>query len=129
MIDIFAAAGLKNPEISILSDEFLAEIKGMERKNLALEMLKKLLKDEIRTRSNKNVVQSRNFSEMLESTIQKYQGRLIETAQVIEELIKLAKEIRLANERGQELGLNEDECAFYDALADNKSAKDVLVQR
>ena len=126
MIDIFGAAGLKNPEISILSDEFLSEIKGMERKNLALEMLKKLLKDEIRTRSSKNVVQARNFTEMLESTIQKYQGRLIETAQVIEELIKLAKEIRQANEKGQELGLSEDEFAFYDALADNKSAKDVL---
>ncbi|MEX1012743.1 MAG: type I restriction endonuclease subunit R [Waddliaceae bacterium] len=126
MIDIFGAAGLKNPEISILSDEFLVEIKGMERKNLALEMLKKLLKDEIRTRSSKNVVQARNFTEMLESTIQKYQGRLIETAQVVEELIELAKDIRQANEKGKELGLSEDEFAFYDALGDNKSAKDVL---
>lgn len=126
MVDIFAAAGLKNPEISILSDEFLAEIKGMKRKNLALEMLKKLLKDEIRSRSSKNVIQARNFTEMLEGTIQKYQGRLIETAQVIEELIKLAKEVRQANEKGQELGLSDDEFAFYDALADNKSARDVL---
>ena len=126
MIDIFAAVGLKNPEISILSDEFLAEIKGMKRKNLALEMLKKLLKDEIRSRSSKNVIQARNFTEMLEGTIQKYKSRLIETAQVIEELIKLAKEIRQANEKGQELGLSDDEFAFYDALADNKSARDVL---
>lgn len=126
MVDIFAAAGLKNPEISILSDEFLAEVKGMERKNLAFEMLKKLLKDQIRSRSNKNVVQAKNFTEMLENTIQRYQGRLIETAQVIEELIQLAKEIRQANQKGQDLGLSDDEYAFYDALADNKSARDVL---
>ena len=126
MVDIFAAAGLKNPEISILSDEFLAEVKGMERKNLAFEMLKKLLKDQIRSRSSKNVVQAKNFTEMLENTIQRYQGRLIETAQVIEELIQLAKEIRQANQKGQDLGLNDDVYAFYDALADNKSARDVL---
>ncbi len=126
IVDIFAAAGLKNPDISILSDEFLAEFKGMERKNLALEMLRKLLRDEIKSRSKKNVVQARNFTEMLESTIQKYQGRLIETAQVIEELINLAKEIRDAQNKGEELGLNDDEVAFYDALADNMSAQDVL---
>ena len=126
MVDIFAAAGLKNPDISILSDEFLAEFKGMERKNLALEMLRKLLKDEIKSRSKKNVVQARNFTEMLESTIQKYQGRLIETAQVIEELINLAKEMRNAQNKAEELGLNDDEAAFYDALADNMSAQDVL---
>lgn len=126
MVDIFAAAGLKNPDISILSDEFLSEFRGMERKNLALEMLKKLLKDEIKIRSRKNVVQARNFTEMLELTIQKYQGRLIETAQVIEELISLAKEMRSAQNKGEELGLNVDEAAFYDALADNMSAQDVL---
>ena len=98
----------------------------MERKNLALEMLRKLLKDEIKSRSKKNVVQARNFTEMLESTIQKYQGRLIETAQVIEELINLAREMRNAQNKGEELGLNDDEAAFYDALADNMSAQDVL---
>lgn len=126
VIDIFAAAGLKNPEISILSDEFLAEVKGMKQKNLALEILKKLLKDGIKLRAKKNVVQARNFTEMLEDTIQKYQGRLIETAQVIEELIDLAKEMRKAQDKGEELGLDENETAFYDALADNISAKEVL---
>ncbi len=98
----------------------------MGRKNLAFEVLKKLLKDQIRSRSSKNVVQAKNFTEMLENTIQRYQGRLIETAQVIEELIQLAKEIRQANQKGQDLGLNDDEYAFYDALADNKSARNVL---
>ena len=126
MVDIFAAAGLQNPDISILSDEFLAEVKGMDKQNLALEMLKKLLKDEIKQRSKKNVVQARNFTEMLESTIHKYQGLLIETAQVIEELINLAKEMRNAQNKGEELGLNDDEAAFYDALADNMSTQDVL---
>ena len=126
VIDIFAAAGLKNPEISILSDEFLAEVKGMKQKNLALEILKKLLKDGIKLRAKKNVVQARNFTEMLEATIQKYQGRLIETAQVIEELIGLAKEMRKAQDKGEDLGLDENETAFYDALADNISAQEVL---
>lgn len=126
MIDIFAAAGLKTPDISILSDEFLAEVRGMEKKNLALEMLKKMLRDEIKSRAKKNVVQARNFSEMLESTIQKYQGRLIEAAQIIEELIQIAKEMKAAKSRGEELGLNDDEDAFYDALAENNSARDVL---
>lgn len=126
MVDIFAAAGLKNPDISILSDDFLAEVKGMERKNLALEMLKKLIRDEIKSRARKNVVQARNFTEMLESTVYRYQGRLIEAAQVIEELIGLAKEMREAKSKGEELGLNDDEAAFYDALADNNSAREVL---
>ncbi len=126
MVDIFAAAGLKTPDISILSDEFLAEVRGMEKKNLALEMLKKMLRDEIKSRSKKNVVQARNFSEMLENTIKKYQGRLVEAAQIIEELIQIAKEMKVAKSRGEELGLNDDEDAFYDALAENSSAKDVL---
>ena len=126
IVDIFSASGLKKPDISILSDDFLADVKKMEQKNLALEMLKKLLKDEIKLRSKKNVVQARNFTEMLEENIQKYQNRLIDTAQVIEEMIQLAKEMRDAQSKGQKLGLNEDESAFYDALADNKSAQEVL---
>jgi type I restriction enzyme, R subunit len=126
MVDIFAAAGLKTPDISILSDEFLAEVRGMENKNLALEMLKKMLRDEIKSRAKKNVVQARNFSEMLENTIKKYQGGLIEAAQIIEELIEIAKEMKQAKSRGEDLGLNEDEDAFYDALAENGSAKEVI---
>jgi type I restriction enzyme, R subunit len=126
VIDIFAAAGLKKPDISILSEEFLAEIKGMPHKNLALEVLRKLLNDEIKTRSKKNLVQSRSFSEMLERSIRKYQNRAIETAQVIDELIKLAKEMREAGQRGQKLNLSEDQVAFYDALEVNDSAVKVL---
>ena len=98
----------------------------MERKNLSLELLKKLLNDEIRTRSRKNFVQSRKLSEMLESAIKKYQNNLLTTAQVIDELIKLAKDIRESDKRGQKLNLGEDELAFYDALANNDSAKEVL---
>ncbi|MEK7298700.1 MAG: type I restriction endonuclease subunit R [Candidatus Margulisiibacteriota bacterium] len=126
VIDIFAAAGLKRPDISILSDEFLAEIRGMPQRNLAVEMLRKLLDGEIKTRSRKNVVQSRSFSEMLENAIKRYQARAIETAQVIEELIALAKDMREADKRGEQLGLSEDEVAFYDALEVNNSAVKVL---
>ncbi|MCY4184737.1 MAG: type I restriction endonuclease subunit R [Rhodobacteraceae bacterium] len=126
MVDIYSVAGLKNPDISILSDEFLAEFKGMIHKNLAMEMLRKLLMDQIKNCSEKNVVQAKNFTKMLETTIQKYQNRLIETAQVIEELINLAKVMRNTQNRSKELGLNDDEIAFYDALADNMSAQDVL---
>lgn len=126
VIDIFSAAGLKKPDISILSDEFLAEIKGMPQKNLAVEMLRKLLECEIRTRGRKNIVLGRSFSEMLENAIRQYQNRAIETAQVIEELIALAKNLREANKRGEKLGLTEDEIAFYDALEVNDSAVKVL---
>ena len=126
VIDLFEAAGLKKPNISLLSDEFMAEVQGMPQKNLALELLRKLLNDEIKSRSRKNLVQSRSFAEMLEQTIRRYQNRAIETAQVIEELIKLAKEMREANQRGEELGLSEDELAFYDALETNDSAVKVL---
>lgn len=126
VIDIFSAAGLRKPDISILSDEFLAEVKGMPHRNLAVELLQKLLKGEIRTRSKKNVVQSRSFLEMLENTLRRYQNRAIEAAQVIEELIRLAKEMREANARGETLGLTEDEVAFYDALETNDSAVKVL---
>ena len=126
VIDIFEAAGLKKPDISILSDEFLAEVSGLPQKNLAVEMLRKLLSNEIKTRSKRNVVQSRLFSEMLEATIRKYQNRAIETAQVIEELIAVAKQMREDAARGAELGLSDDEVAFYDALEVNDSAVKVL---
>jgi type I restriction enzyme R subunit len=126
VIDIFAAAGLKKPDISILSDEFLAEVRGMPQRNLAVELLQKLLKGEIRNRSRRNVVQARSFAEMLEQAIRKYQNRAIETAQVIEELIQLAKDMRAANKRGEALNLTEDELAFYDALEVNDSAVKVL---
>jgi type I restriction enzyme R subunit len=126
IVDIFAAAGLKKPDISILSDEFLAEVRGMPQRNLAVELLQKLLKGEIKTRRQRNVVQARSFAELLEAAIRKYQNRAIETAQVLEELIKLAEEMRAANARGEELGLSEDEVAFYDALETNDSAVKVL---
>jgi len=126
VIDIFAAAGLAKPDISILSDEFLAEVRGMPQRNLAVELLQKLLKGELATRRRKNVVQARSFAEMLEQTIRRYQNRAIEAAQVIEELIQLAKQMREANARGEALGLTEDELAFYDALETNDSAVKVL---
>ncbi len=126
VIDIFAAAGLEKPDISILSDEFLAEVRGMPQRNLAVELLQKLLKSEVTTRQSKNVVQARSFAEMLERTIQRYQNRAIEAAQVIEELIGLAKEMRQASGRGEQLGLSEEELAFYDALETNDSAVQVL---
>ena len=126
VIDIFAAAGLKKPDISILSDEFLAEVRGMPRRNLAVELLQKLLKGELAARRRKNVVQARSFAEMLEQTLRRYQNRAIEAAQVIEELIRLAREMREAGARGVELGLSEEELAFYDALETNDSAVQVL---
>ena len=126
VMDVFAAAGLEKPDISVLSDEFLAEVQGMPHRNLAVELLEKLLRGEVSTRRRKNVVQARSFAEMLEQTLRRYQNRAIEAAQVIEELIKLAKEMREANERGEELGLSEDELAFYDALETNDSAVQVL---
>lgn len=126
VVDIFAAAGLQKPDVSILSEEFLAEVRGMPHKNLAVELLQKLLKGEIATRRKKNLVQARSFAEMLEQTIRKYQNRAIEAAQVIEELIALAKEMREASARGEALGLSEDEMAFYDALETNDSAVKIL---
>ena len=126
VIDIFAAAGLEKPDISILSDQFLAEVRGMPQRNLAVELLQKLLKGELATRRRKNVVQARSFAEMLEQTLRRYQNRAIEAAQVIEELIRLAREMREANARGEQLGLTEDELAFYDALETNDSAVQVL---
>jgi type I restriction enzyme R subunit len=126
VVDIFAAAGLKKPDLSILSEEFLAEVKGMPHRNLAVELLRKLLSGEIKNRALRNAVQSRKFSEMLEAAIRKYQNRAIEAAQVIEELIGLAKDMREADKRGEALGLSEDEVAFYDALETNDSAVKVL---
>lgn len=126
VVDIFAAAGLKKPDISILSDEFLAEVQGMPQRNLAVELLQKLLKGEIKVRARRNVVQARSFAELLEQAVRKYQNRAIETAQVIEELIQLAKDMRAADARGEALKLNDDELAFYDALEVNDSAVKVL---
>jgi len=126
VVDIFNTVGLKKPDISILSDEFLAEIRGMPQRNLALEVLQKLLHDEISIRAKKNLVLSRSFAEMLENTIRRYQNRTIEAAQVILELIELAREMREAKSRGEKLGLTEDEEAFYDALEVNDSAVKVL---
>jgi type I restriction enzyme R subunit len=126
VIDIFAAAGLEKPDISILSDEFLAEMRGMPQRNLAVELLQKLLKGELNARRRRNVVQARSFAEMLEGSLRRYQNRAIEAAQVIEELIELAREVREADRRGENLGLSDDELAFYDALETNDSAVAVL---
>ena len=126
VIDVFASAGIKKPDFSILSDEFLQEIRDMKLKNVALALLTKLLHDEIKSRGKKNVIQSRNFSEMLEEAIRKYQNKLLTVAEVINELITLAKAIRHSAERGKKMGLSDDEIAFYDALANNDSARDVL---
>ena len=126
VIDIFSAAGLKKPDISILSDEFLSEVKGLKQRNVAVELLKNLLQGEIKTRKNRNFIQARSFAELLGQTIRRYQNKTIETTQVIEELIQIAREMREANSRGEKLGLSEDELAFYDALETNNSAVQVL---
>ncbi len=126
VVDIFAAAGLHKPDLSILSDEFLADVRGLPQRNLAAELLQRLLQDEIKTRRQHNVVQARSFAGLLEQAIRRYQNRAIETAQVIEELIQLAKDMRAASARGEALGLTEDEVAFYDALETNDSAVQVL---
>jgi type I restriction enzyme R subunit len=126
IVDILTAAGLTTPDISILSDEFLAEVQQMDKKNLALEALRKLLNDEIRARSRSNVVETRRFSERLETAIARYHLNAISTVEVLQELIGLAKEIREARKRGEEEGLTTDEVAFYDALAENQSAIEVM---
>lgn len=126
VVDIFAAAGLKKPDISILSEEFLAEVRDMPQRNLAVELLGKLLEGEIKTRQRKNIVRGRSFAAMLEQAIRRYQNRTLEAAQVIEELIALAREIREADRRGEQLGLTEEEVAFYDALETNDSAVQIL---
>jgi type I restriction enzyme R subunit len=126
VIDVFTAAGLQKPDISILDDRFLAEVRGLKHKNVAAELLEKLLKDEIKVRSKRNLVQSELFSEKLKKALNAYHNRAIATQEVIEELIKLAKELDAAGKRGTELGLNDDEVAFYDALAANESAVQVM---
>jgi type I restriction enzyme R subunit len=126
VVDILAAAGLQKPDISILSDEFLADVRGMAQKNLAVEALRRLIEGQIKAKGRTNVVEARSFAELLEQSIVRYRNRSVEAAQVIEELIALAKEMREADKRGEKLGLTEDELAFYDALADNKSAVEVM---
>ncbi|HCG00653.1 MAG TPA: DEAD/DEAH box helicase [Chloroflexi bacterium] len=122
VLDIFSAAGLAKPNISVLSDAFLAEVRGLPHKNLAVEALERLLNEEIKARSKTNVVQARTFAEKLEEAIRAYQNRTVEAAKVIEELIQLARDMREAAQRGERLGLHDDELAFYDALASNESA-------
>ena len=126
IVDILKAAGMETPDISILSDEFLAEVQGMEKKNLAMEALRKLLNGEIRSQSRVNVVQARAFSERLEEAIARYHTNAITTTEVIQELINLAKDIRAAHRRGEEEGLSREEISFYDALAKNESAVEVM---
>lgn len=129
VVDIFDAAGIDKPEISgleILSDEFLLEVQGMQHKNLALELLKRILNDELKARAKTNLVKSRKLLEMLEAAIKKYQNNLLTTAEIIQELIKIAKEIKQADEEGKKLGLTNDEVAFYNALETNDSAVQVL---
>lgn len=126
VVDIFAASGVAKPDLSVLSDEFLAEVQGMKRKNVAMELLKRIINDEIKVRLRKNLIQGKKLSEMLHKTITKYQNNLLTASEVIQALIELAKDIRQSDARGEELGLNDDEVAFYDALANNDSAREVM---
>jgi type I restriction enzyme R subunit len=126
IVDILAAAGMTTPDISILSDEFLAEIQQLEKKNLALEALRKLLNDELRSRTKTNVVETKRFSERLELAISRYHTNAVSTVEVLQELIELAKEVRAARKRGQDEGLSQDEIAFYDALAESQSAVELM---
>jgi type I restriction enzyme R subunit len=126
VVDILNEAGLKKPDLKILSDEFLEDVRRMKHKNLAAELLKKLLKDEIQVRFKRNVVESQKFSEMLQNSFNRYQSRFITLIEFLEELMKIAKEVKSTQDKGQKMNLTEDELAFYDALADNESALDVL---
>jgi type I restriction enzyme, R subunit len=128
VIDVFDAAGIKKPDISILSDEFLAEMKGYEHKNIALEVLKKLLNDELKARAKRNLVQSRSLMEMLENAIKKYQNKILTAAEVMDELIKVSKEIVASDDEAKRLGLTDFEYAFYTAVANNNSAKELMQQ-
>jgi type I restriction enzyme R subunit len=126
VVDIFSAAGVQKPDLSVLSEEFLSEVQGMKHRNLAMELLKKVLNDEIKLRLRRNLIQGKKLSEMLDRTIKKYQNNLLSASEIIQELIELARHIREEEARGKGLGLSEDEIAFYDALAENGSARDVL---
>lgn len=126
IVDILQAAGIRTPDISILSDEFLAELRGLDRKNLALEALRKLINGDIRSRSRQTVTQSRLFSERLDAAVARYHTNALTTVQVLEDLIELARDIRTARQHSEDTGLSEDEIAFYDALADNRSAHDLM---
>jgi type I restriction enzyme R subunit len=126
VVDVFDAAGIQKPDVSILSDEFMDEVRGMEQRNLAVELLRKLLNDEIKSRTKRNAMQSKKLSEMLENAIRKYQNNVLTAAEVIQELIKMGKEIKASDLEAQEVGLSDYEYAFYMALADNDSAKDVM---
>ncbi len=126
IVDLFEAAGIEKPNISVLSEQFLMEVKDIKEKNLAFEALKKLLNDEIKMRMINNLVTSKSFMEMLENTIKKYTSRSIDAAQALEELVRMAKEFNVKLKEGEKLGLNEDEKAFYDALASHKKAVEVL---
>ena len=126
VIDVFDAAGIKKPDISILSEEFLLEVQNMEHKNIALEVLKKLLTDEIKTRTKKNLIQSKSLMEMLEKSIKKYHNKILTAAEVIEELIEISKNIQKMDKEPIEMGLSDFEYAFYTAIADNDSAKEVM---
>jgi len=126
VIDVFDAAGIKKPDISILSEEFLLEVKNMEHKNVALEVLKKLLNDEIKSRTKRNLIQSKALMEMLENSIKKYHNKILTAAEVIEELITLGKDIQRMDKEPQEMGLSEYEYAFYTAIANNDSARELM---
>ncbi len=126
VIDVFDAAGIKKPDISILSEEFLLEVKNMEHQNIAVEVLKKLLNDEIKARMKKNLVQSRTLMEMLEDSLQRYHNKVVTAVEVIEELIELSKEIQRIDKEPAEMGLSDYEYAFYTAIADNKSARELM---
>lgn len=126
VIDVFDAAGIKKPDLSILSEEFLLEVKNMEHKNIALEVLKKLLNNEIKSRIKSNLVQSKSLMEMLENAIKKYHNKILTAAEVIEELIELAKEIQKMDKEPEEMGLSEYEYGFYTAVANNESARELM---
>jgi len=128
VINIFDEAGIKSPDLSIISDEFLEEVEGMEHQNLAVELLKKLLHDEIKAQRRTNIVQSRRLTEMLEDSLRRYRNQVVSVTDVIQELINLSKDVQAAKQRGEELGLESYELAFYDALAQNESARDVMGQ-